>query len=77
MAAQYEPKEPAAIADTLWRPKVPNQVVHLKMANEAETCNLCVYVYSKEKTRRDLHVDRKVYQKPDLHSATGCCNLVV
>jgi hypothetical protein len=36
-----------------------------------------IYIYNKEnRKRRKLHVDEEVYPKPDLHSATGCCNIV-
>jgi hypothetical protein len=38
IAAQYKPKEPAAVAVTL----LQNQVVRLKMANWAKTCSVCV-----------------------------------
>jgi hypothetical protein len=44
MTVQYQPKEPAAVAIALKKPTFQNQFVHLKISNQAETCNVCVCV---------------------------------
>jgi hypothetical protein len=39
-----------------------------------------MYVYNKEKKsehKLKLHIKGKKYQKPDLQSATECCNMII
>jgi hypothetical protein len=64
---QYESKEPAAAA--LLRPTMQNRFVHLKMANYAETCYLCILYNKEEKKREEMHIDEKNMPK-DIYTHT-------
>jgi hypothetical protein len=69
-AAHQKPKKvPAAVPFALQDP-----LVHLKMANCTETCS--VYICNEKRAKNNGSCTRYT-EKPDLHSATGCCNIVL